>query len=479
MEDLTGKQFGPYQIVSPLGEGGMAAVYKAYQPGIDRYVAIKVLPKHFAQDPQFFERFEQEAKLLAKLQHPHILPIHDYGKSDGYTYMVMPLVEGGDLNDLLTGKRFTLEETEQVVSQVGDALDYAHTQGIVHRDVKPSNILIDPRGNCLLTDFGIAKLVEGSSSLTGTGNIIGTPDYMSPEQGLGKKLDGRSDIYALGVILYEMVTGQVPYRAETPMAVVVKHIQDPLPPPSKADPTISESVERVILKSLAKQPDDRYATPDEMVKAFQSAVQSATAAQVTKPVDDRTRLGSGFVAKTAQPAPQSSSNSMMMWAIIAVVVLLLLAGLVLGGLWFFAGARRAAPPPAPPQQPAVQPTATEFELPTAAPPTNTPLPASTSTPVVAPTDTPVPTSPPAVEPTQPPPPPTQPPADQQPPQPPPDQPPDEGQTPPIEALRACQALTQGDSCTFTAPRGAINGTCRTVLNQLACVPEGAPLPPGN
>jgi serine/threonine protein kinase len=229
MENLTGRQLGAYQIVAPLGEGGMAAVYKAYQPGMERYVALKVLPQQLAKDPQFVGRFKQEAKVLANLQHPHILPVFDYGESDGYTYIVMPLVKSGTLDDLMVGKPLPLEQVNRIISQVGDALDYAHTQGLIHRDIKPSNILVDERGNCLLTDFGIAKIFEGTARFTQTGGIIGTPAYMSPEQGKGDKVDARSDIYSLGIVLYEMVTGRVPFDAETPIAIVFKHIQDPLP----------------------------------------------------------------------------------------------------------------------------------------------------------------------------------------------------------------------------------------------------------
>src|SRR5574341_1446763 len=211
MENLTGKQFGAYQIVAPLGEGGMAAVYKAYHPAMERYVALKVLPRHFADDPQFIARFQREAKLLAQLQHPHILPVFDYGQAEGYTYIVMPFVESGTLTDLLKGSPLPLAQIRDIASQVGDALDYAHSLGLLHRDVKPSNVLVDKRGNCLLTDFGIAKIVEGGAKLTNTGGILGTPAYMSPEQGRGDKVDARTDVYALGVMLYEMAVGRVPF----------------------------------------------------------------------------------------------------------------------------------------------------------------------------------------------------------------------------------------------------------------------------
>src|SRR3972149_6154148 len=275
MENLTGKQIGPYQVVAPLGEGGMAAVYKAYQPATDRYVALKILPRHFASDPQFIGRFRQEAKVLAKLQHPHILPVFDFGEADDYTYIVMPFIESGTLANLMRGEPLPLAQIRRVVSQVGDALDYAHLRGLIHRDVKPSNILIDERENCMLMDFGLAKIVEGSIHLTTSGAIMGTPAYMSPEQGLGGRLDTRTDIYSLGVILYEMAVGRVPYRAETPMAIIIKHINDPLPLPRTINGNLPEPVERVILKSLTKNPKDRFGTAGEMVKALQAAIPDA------------------------------------------------------------------------------------------------------------------------------------------------------------------------------------------------------------
>jgi formylglycine-generating enzyme required for sulfatase activity/serine/threonine protein kinase len=273
MEDLSGKQLGPYQIVSRLGIGGMATVYKAYQPKMDRYVALKVLLRHFSKHPDFIHRFSQEARLIAKLEHPHILSVYDYGESDSYTYLVMQLVEGGSLSDLLQKHgKLELSKINSIISQTGGALDYAHKEGVIHRDFKPSNVLIDKFDNCLLTDFGIAKMVEATSHLTQTGGILGTPTYVSPEQGSGKPIDCRSDIYSLGVVLYQMIVGDVPYKADTPMAVIFKHIQDPLPLPRQQVPELPEPVERVILKALAKNPDDRYATAADLVNALQSAI---------------------------------------------------------------------------------------------------------------------------------------------------------------------------------------------------------------
>ena len=304
MENLTGKQLGPYQIVSAIGEGGMAAVYKAYQPAMERYVALKILPRHFADDPRFVSRFQREAKILAKLQHPHILPVFDFGAFDGYTYLVMPFVESGTLAAWLTGRPLPLPQIGGVISQVGDALDYAHTRGLVHRDVKPSNVLMDERGNCLLTDFGLAKIAEGAVKLTASGTIIGTPAYMSPEQGMGQALDHRSDIYSLGVVMYEISVGRVPYNAETPIAVVFKHINDPLPLPRAVNPELPDALECIILKALAKQPEDRYATAGDMVRALQTALAGPLPkAGVVRPPTETVSLGSaGDTTAPGEPA---------------------------------------------------------------------------------------------------------------------------------------------------------------------------------
>jgi len=271
VKTLIGQPLGQYQIVEQIGKGGMATVFKAYQPGLDRYVAVKVLPAYYAHEEGFSERFVREAKAIARLDHPNILPVYDFGQTDGLSYIVMKYVAAGTLKARL-GQPMPPEEALEILRQIAAALDHAHAQGILHRDVKPGNILIDEKGWVYLSDFGLAKMVEGSVQLTGSGVGVGTPAYMSPEQGQGLAVDGSTDVYSFGVVLYEMLTGRVPYEAETPMAVVVKHITSPLPLPRSINPTISESVERVILKALAKDPDDRFARAGELVDAFETAL---------------------------------------------------------------------------------------------------------------------------------------------------------------------------------------------------------------
>jgi len=273
MSGYIGKRLGSYTIVEQVGQGGMATVFKAYQPSMDRYVAVKILPSHFTEDETFVARFTQEARTLARLEHPHILPVHDYGEQEGSTYLVMRYIDAGTLKDLIAGRGpLELNEAARIMGQLGRALGYAHSQGIIHRDIKPTNVLIDEPGNAFLTDFGIAKLVAGTAQFTATGTIVGTPAYMSPEQCMGQTLDHRSDIYSLGIVLYEMLTGGVPFDAETPLAVLMQHVNAPLPLPRQIKLDLPEVVERVILKALAKAPDDRFQTAEEMVETLERAV---------------------------------------------------------------------------------------------------------------------------------------------------------------------------------------------------------------
>lgn len=269
----NGSNLGPFRILHQIGEGGMARVYKAYQPSVERYVALKVLPSHYADDPQFIERFIREARTIARLEHKNILPVFDFGEQDGITYLAMRFVEGGTLKELMTKGCLTLHDTQDLMTQVCSALDYAHRHGVIHRDVKPSNVIIDGEGAAYLTDFGIAKVLGGSGGdLTATGAAIGTPAYMAPEQAVGGAVDARTDIYALGIMLYEMLTGRVPFQADTPMAVLMAHMSDPLPLPHVFNADIPEAIEEVVIKALAKNPEDRYQTANEMAQALRLAI---------------------------------------------------------------------------------------------------------------------------------------------------------------------------------------------------------------
>ena len=273
-----GQMLGPYRIINQVGQGGMATVYKAYQPSMDRNVAVKVLPGQLAQSPEFTQRFQQEARIIARLEHAHILPVFDYGESEGIAYFVMRYLEAGTLKNQMEASPLPLREIDRLFTQLADALSYAHSQGVVHRDLKPANALIDSRGNLFLTDFGIAKILESASPrLTQTDAIMGTPAYISPEQAQAQNVDQRSDIYSLGIILYEMVTGRVPYTADTPLAVILKHVTHPLPLPSSVKSDIPEAIERVLLKALAKNPDDRFANVTDFLTAWKIALDTKAA----------------------------------------------------------------------------------------------------------------------------------------------------------------------------------------------------------
>lgn len=294
-----GQMIGPYRLISEIGKGGMATVWKAYHAAMDRYVAVKMMPYQFAQRDEFLVRFRQEAHVIAKLEHPHILPVYDYGESDDIPYLVMRLLEAGTLTDRIRAGALSLTEIDRIFIQLAEALEYAHEKGVIHRDIKPSNVMLDARGEVFLTDFGIAKIVESSVQLTATGSITGTPEYMSPEQAQGLKIDHRSDIYSLGVVLYEMLTGQVPYQAETPIAVILKKIQDPLPPPSVVNPDIPDPLEPVLLKALAKDPADRFASTGDFLAAWKRAIVECTPTQA---VEQEAVLAAGKTGVAEMPA---------------------------------------------------------------------------------------------------------------------------------------------------------------------------------
>jgi len=268
MNELIGQTIGPYKITERIGEGGMAVVYKGYQQSLNRYVAIKVLRSELAQDEQFVTRFRREALAVAELSHPNILHVYDAGVTQNFYYIVMAYVDGGSLKDLINQGPLEMDYAASLAAQLADALDHAHKQGIVHRDVKPNNVLITRDGRPLLTDFGIAKALHESQGLTRTGTSIGTPEYMAPEQIQGQKVDGRTDIYALGIVLYEMLVGWAPFSATTPVAALYKQVNEPPPPMRQINVNIPDWLEAVVVKSLAKRPQDRYQRGSEFAEAL-------------------------------------------------------------------------------------------------------------------------------------------------------------------------------------------------------------------
>jgi serine/threonine protein kinase len=269
---LVGKTIGHYKIVDVLGAGGMATVYRAQQTNIEREVAIKVMASAFAQQADFVERFKREAELFAKLEHPHILPIYDYGEQSNNLYLVLRLMEGGSLESQVRKRTMTLEQVAKIMQQIGNALDHAHSKQVIHRDLKPNNVLLDKFGNAYLMDFGIAKILSGSR-LTATGTLLGTPAYMAPEQWKLDPIDGRADIYSLGLMLYELLTGDLPFAGETPFQFMYAHLHEAVPPISKKG--LPAELDEVIMRSTDKNPDNRYNTATEMANALTEAVRRA------------------------------------------------------------------------------------------------------------------------------------------------------------------------------------------------------------
>jgi serine/threonine-protein kinase len=295
-DNLIGKRLGNFEILEEIGRGGMATVYRAHQTTINRIVAIKVLPRHFLHDPGFYERFTREVEVIADLEHPHILPIYDYGEAEGLPFIAMRYLGGGSLAQMIRRGVPPLNAIDKPFSQIAQALDYAHQKGIIHRDLKPGNVMLDENGNAYLTDFGIARVL--GSELTGSA-IIGTPAYMSPEQANGLPIDARSDIYALGVVLFELITGREPYQAETPMALLLKHINEPMPLARNFREGVPPGVDDVIGKATAKNPDDRFSSAGDMARAFSAALRGGEIPATRTPQATRP-------AAAPEPAPMAA-----------------------------------------------------------------------------------------------------------------------------------------------------------------------------
>lgn len=442
--DLTGKTLGTCTLEKLIGQGGMGAVYLARQSRPSRYVAVKVLLPRISMSAAvyqaFLARFQREADLIARLEHMNIMPIYEYGEQDGITYLVMPYLPGGNLRDVLAEHgALSLQETMSYIEQAASALDYAHAHGVIHRDIKPSNFLLHPDGRLILADFGIARMMNDGSStigatLTSTGMLLGTPEYMAPEMVRGEPIDARADIYELGIVLFQMLSGHVPFKGNTPLAVVVKHLEEPLPPLHLLNPAIPFAVDKVVQKATAKRREDRYRSAGELAQALRLAISSPdypsetmarnaptlrSSQQIVLPppppdqgtlppigigqavnfattsTSDRSRGASPLSTPvtpgaytspvTPYPGPMPTDpprSRSRPWLLVAIVLLLIL--LTLGGVFigFHLG---GTPAPIPPTATSIpNPTSGATVAPTSVPPTPTPVP---------PTATPVPPTP--------------------------------------------------------------------------------------
>jgi serine/threonine-protein kinase len=368
LELTVGSTFGPYRILGPLGRGGMASVYRARDPALERDVALKVLPAEFLHDTAFAERFRQEARVAGRLEHPHIVPVHAFGIEQGAPWMAMRLVTGGSLAERLRRGPLPPSVVTGLLRDVAGALDYAHKRGVVHRDVKPANVLLDEAGRAYLADFGVARMLEGSAVATATGVIHGTPSYMAPEQALGEKADRLADVYALGVVAFECLTGRVPYTGTTSVAILMKHVKEPVPEPTAAEMTAPLSA--VLRRCLAKAPGDRWPSAG----IFAAALDEASAGGMTPGIESTLTIA---VPRDAVGTPRDRTfratvttrlamRRKLVWASAGAFGALALVAFSGGMLLARQGPARPAPRPADTAA-AVKPTMTPTAAPRATP----------------------------------------------------------------------------------------------------------------
>ncbi len=334
MNGLVGRTIGRYRILEQIGQGGMSSVYRAVDVTTSRTVAIKIISPYLANEAQFQARFEREIKLLRRLQHPNIIPILDFGEAEGLAFIVMPFIASGTLHERLQAGPLDPVQGGRIVDQLAAGLSYAHENGVIHRDVKPSNVLLDGQGNAVLSDFGFARPQDASQNLTGSA-LIGTPAYMSPEQCRGEPIDARSDQYSFAIMLYQITTGQLPFDGETPMAVAMKHVSVPLPRPRSISPNLPEGVELVLIKALAKDPALRFASIKDLNQAFQTELKAAidpklrSAGARTIGLDRTLELYRRY--QNVRPPARKRSNNRA--AVLSALLLLLACVVSAGAIW--------------------------------------------------------------------------------------------------------------------------------------------------
>ncbi|HFD38551.1 MAG TPA: serine/threonine protein kinase [Anaerolineae bacterium] len=320
--NLVGSRLGKYEIRAEIGRGGMGTVYLGYDPLLDRKVAVKVLAPHLAWESDFVERFLREARSAARLRHPSIVTIYDVGHEGNWYFLVMEYLAGPTLAQLIARQGpMSSSRALPILRQLADALDYAHRQGLIHRDVKPGNVIISDEGQATLTDFGVARAAQ-ETRLTATGSVVGTPRYMSPEQARGDALDHRSDLYSLGVVAYEMLTGQVPFTATTPHAVLHKLIYEAPPPVRSRRPDLPPAIEPVMARALAKAPESRYQTGRELVQALEQALAApASAPPESRPAPPPTVTAAPVPTPAPAPptAPPSARWVWLWWLLVSVL----------------------------------------------------------------------------------------------------------------------------------------------------------------
>jgi serine/threonine-protein kinase len=317
-----GQSVGSYRIVELLGQGAMATVYKAQHSLLDRFGALKVMHQFLINDPHFIESFEREAQIIARLDHPNIVPVYDYAQHEGSRYLVMKFIEGISLQTVLEDGPLELADIRRVLAAIADALDYAHAQGVLHRDIKPSNIMIDRRSTPYLADFGLAQAIENDEGDATTGRIVGTPAYIAPEQATKDAvIDNRADLYSLGVLLYQLIVGRVPFKGTTVAEILHKHRTEPPPRPSALNPEVPSQLDKMLLRALAKDPDKRYDSGAEMTEAFEAALSAAgidtlnaferhsIKFSLAKPRPKQTAIPRGSTLKPDKPASSDKTSN--------------------------------------------------------------------------------------------------------------------------------------------------------------------------